>query len=46
MTAKLNLRASATAEPELFATPLDGSPALQAFFFRPVASGDVVAGIM
>ena len=46
MTSKLGLRAAATAEPELFATPLDGSPALQAFFFRPVASGDVIAGIM
>ena len=46
VTAKLGLRAPATAEPDLFATPLDGSPALQAFFFRPVEQGDVVAGIM
>jgi hypothetical protein len=46
MTAKLNVRAPATAEPDLFAAPLDGSPALQAFFFRPVDQGDIVSGIM
>ncbi len=46
MTAKLSLRAPATAEPDLFAAPLDGSPALQAFLFRPVEQGDVVAGIL
>jgi hypothetical protein len=46
LTSKLLTRAPATSEPNLFAAPLDGSPALQAFSFRPVADGDVVAGIM
>jgi hypothetical protein len=46
MTSKLSLREPASAEEALFAPPLDGSPALQAFFFRPVTDGDVVAGIM
>ncbi|HEY1433645.1 MAG TPA: hypothetical protein VGF39_18740 [Stellaceae bacterium] len=46
LTSKLLSRAPATDEPNLFAPPLDGSPALQAFSFRPVTEGDVVAGIM
>ncbi len=46
LTAKLVTRALAMAEDNLFEPPIDGSPQLQAFAFRPVTDGDVVAGIM
>jgi hypothetical protein len=46
LTGKVLTRAPALAENDLFAPPLDGSPALQAFAFRPVETGDVTAGVM
>ena len=46
LTGKVLTRAPALAEDDLFAPPLDGSPALQAFAFRPVETGDVTAGVM
>ena len=46
LTSKVVTRAPAVAEPNLFAPPLDGSPSLQAFAFRPVTDGDVTAGVM